>query len=191
MKLYHGTSAPGIQSLKARSTRWDNGKNALYLTSNRAYALFYIWDCARFGDYKFVTCGVRDGVVFYEEQFPNQLQTLYAGNHGYLYICEKDDRFERVENREQMFVSPQDAPVLSVEEIDDAYAEILRLEEQGQVRIKRFLEQSGEEQARLTEMIAEYIAKCGLLSQNMQDKPETAFLRRFHRAAWEKAKNFS
>ena len=33
-----------------------------------------------------VTCGVKeDGVVHYDEQFPNQLEKLYGGKSGFIY----------------------------------------------------------------------------------------------------------
>ena len=55
---YHGTTTPGITELWA--------KPIVYLTPNRAYALFYIMD----KNINWVTCGVReDGVVHYDGNF--------------------------------------------------------------------------------------------------------------------------
>ena len=71
---YHGITTPGITELWA--------KPIVYLTPNRAYALFYIMD----KNINWVTCGVKeDGVVHYDEQFPNQLEKLYGGKSGFIY----------------------------------------------------------------------------------------------------------
>ena len=55
--FYHGSAAAGIATLETRGE-----KHVVYLTDNRAYALFYLRD----PQIDFVTCGVtRDGTVRY------------------------------------------------------------------------------------------------------------------------------
>ncbi len=61
----------------------DAAKPVVYFTPNRAYALFYIRD----REINWVTCGVKeDGVIRYDERFPDQLKTIYQGVSGYVYF---------------------------------------------------------------------------------------------------------
>ena len=84
--FYHGSICAGIEQLDARSRLHNTGEKVVYLTDNIPYALFYIWDEQR-NEYsgKYVTGWMRDGVAWYEEQFPEQLKTFYKGVSGYLY----------------------------------------------------------------------------------------------------------
>lgn len=77
--LYHGSTISGLAALR------PDAKGAVFLTPNSTYALFYIRD----REINWVTCAVgTDGIVRYEEQFPNQLRTIYGGIGGYIYACE-------------------------------------------------------------------------------------------------------
>lgn len=58
MKLYHGTTVSGLDTLRTKSCDRE-GNEVLYLTDNWAYSLFYI----RERELDFVTCGVGDGGV--------------------------------------------------------------------------------------------------------------------------------
>lgn len=84
MTFYHGCSEGGIKVLTPRSASHDgSGRQVVFLTPNRAYALFYIRD----RDINYVTCGVTDeGCIRYDERFSGQLETLYKGMSGYLYV---------------------------------------------------------------------------------------------------------
>lgn len=80
MLLYHGSAAGGLTRL--------TGQPCVYLTPYPCYALCYIRD----PNVNYVTCGVdKDGVVRYDENFPEQLRTLYAGRSGWLYRCGEGD----------------------------------------------------------------------------------------------------
>ncbi len=58
----------------------NSNQKVIYLTSNLAYALVYIWDSIKIGTkQKWITCGVKNGIVCYEEQFPAQLREFYEG----------------------------------------------------------------------------------------------------------------
>ena len=97
MLLYHGSAAGGLTRL--------TGQPCVYLTPYPCYALCYIRD----PNVNYVTCGVdKDGVVRYDENFPEQLRTLYAGRSGWLYRCGEGDgapiqtsqtRFSALRNR--------------------------------------------------------------------------------------------
>lgn len=103
----------------------------ILLTPNRAYALFYIRDL----EINFVTCSVAaEGYVKYFENFPDQLQTLYEGKCGFLYKCGIKDSFEETSEKD-IWVSKKPVSVTAVEEIRDVYAEILKCEANGLVRV--------------------------------------------------------
>lgn len=93
--LYHGSSPQGINVLKPLSKLHGSNQKAVYLTENIPHALVYIWDSIKIGTcQKWVTCGLKNGIVYYEEQFPNQLQTFYEGVEGYIYIyCSEKDYY--------------------------------------------------------------------------------------------------
>lgn len=42
--LYHGTHTGGIKVLEPRSILHGTNESVVYLTGNRVYGLFYIWD---------------------------------------------------------------------------------------------------------------------------------------------------
>lgn len=95
MYLYHGSYVGKIKKLKANSKQ-HNGKEekVVYLTSNYAYSLFYIWDPIKnHRTNKYVTVYIKDGIVYYEEQFPNQFYQFYNNVKGYVYYCEMHDEF--------------------------------------------------------------------------------------------------
>ena len=75
--LYHGTVVPNIKVLNAVSSLHGGGEQKIvYLTDNPAYALLYIWDSVKnLKTGKHVTAWIKDGIVYYEEQFSEQLKT--------------------------------------------------------------------------------------------------------------------
>ena len=126
MLCYHGSPVAGINTL----TPPPGGP--LYLTNNRAYAMFYIRDM----EINWVTCGVRDGVVVYDELFPDQLRTLYAGRGGWLYASENDGFAPG--NSPWIVLADKAVPVVVVEYISDAYEAILREIDAGTVRVDSY-----------------------------------------------------
>ena len=83
--FYHASNSGNLTELLPLSTLHGSNEKVCYITPLRAYALFYLRDMS----INHVTCGVsKDGIVVYEEQFPNQLEKIYQGRSGYLYTCE-------------------------------------------------------------------------------------------------------
>lgn len=110
--LYHGSSINGIQVLKPCSKMQGTDKQAVYLTGSIPYALVYIWDQKKTGiNQKWITCGLKNGIIYYEEQFPDQLRAFYEGVEGYLYTVEISDSFRPISNRENMYFSLDPVPV--------------------------------------------------------------------------------
>lgn len=185
--LYHGSYISGITELKNGSLLHDTDKKVVYLTDNIPYALLYIWDAEHNKrDEKHVTGWVKHGIAYYEEQFPNQLETFYKGVSGFLYCVSKSDDFQAVEEREGMFYGAENVLIDHTVYIEDVYEELLKYEASGLFSVLRFLEQSKKRQEELIDLIATAIVK-GEFCEG--DEKETAFLKRHFKEAWERAKD--
>lgn len=197
--FYHGSIIPEIHTLEPRSL-YHGGlpkehhptdskscpEKVLYLTTSIPYALVYLWDRKKTGSTaKWVTCGIRDGVPVYEEQFPDQLQAFYQGVFGYLYEVKSLDVLP-MPHREQMYYSRQSQPVHQTIYIADVYAELLRYEKLGLFRIRRFSEQPKEIQEELTQRVSMYIQQKKLLREMSE---EAHFMKRYFAAAWKLAES--
>lgn len=156
MIMYHGSPFAGLTELGTLSRTHDEmASSAVYLTPNRSYALFYIRDL----EINYVTCGVtEDGYIRYDENFPGQLKTLYEGKSGFLYICESNDKFEKTSTRD-VWVSKNPVVVTDIEKIPDAYAEILKCEAAGLVKVIRYEMLSEERKREIYDMILHSIYK--------------------------------
>lgn len=186
-KLYHASSVPGIQTLKAVSNlHGSDGDKVVYLTESLPYSLFYIWDAAHNKKPgKHVTCWLKDGIVYYEEQFPGQLRAFYEGVQGYVYSLDACDHFEQMLNRESMWFSRRDAKVEEAIFIEDVYAEIMRYVQLGQVKLIPF-DEVPQEKIRLlyNHMVQD------ILAQRLLDRPDCAeavFYRTFFPTVWKEA----
>ena len=146
--LYHGTIVGGLKVIKANSKSHASGELVAYFTEDRCYALV----CCRSRSENFVTMSLKkDGKLHYYERFPNQLEVLYSGKHGYIYL--PDDLSCLVNTKGHTWESEKDVPVHRCEVIHDVYAEILKEEENGNVIIHRYSEIDPAEQ----KMHANYI----------------------------------
>lgn len=180
--LYHGSSVGDIAALEPRSLLHGTDRRVCYLTDSLAYAMVYIWDAARHQTArKWVTCGFREGVPFYEEQFPDQLRTFYRGVRGFVYEVERSSDFEQVENRPGLFYSDHPVKPVRVRTVPDVYEALLAEEQAGRLLVLRFREVSAARQAELTSMLAEYIRKNDFFAT---DAEQAAFMRRCFTDAW-------
>ena len=167
---YHGTITAGITKLRAAPI--------VYLTPNRAYALFYIIDKS----INWITCGVKeDGAVHYDERFPNQLEKLYSGKCGYLYKCNDTEFFTSGKSRD-IVVSKSPVAVTEYEFIPDVYQEILNYEKTGAIVVKRYENLSDAEKKDVFDMMVHYIFKNDLLAAN---GTKAAFIRENFPDAWD------
>ena len=183
--LYHGSITPGIAELEARSRLHNTDKQVVYLTNSVPYALFYIWDSTHNGSSgKHVTGGFRDGLAFYEEQFPDQMRTFYQGVSGYLYRIPHTDAIQAVENRDGLFYQTGNISVDNAVFIPDVYAELLKYEAAGQLKVLRFNEQTDARKAELTGMIAAAILRSNFFED---DKEQQHFMQKYFAAAWQTA----
>ena len=180
--LYHGSITPGITALEARSRLHGTDEMVVYLTSSGPYALFYIWDSDHTGYHaKYVTGGFRDGIAFYEEQFPDQMRTFYQGVSGYLYYILPTEDTQAVTNRPGLFAKPGEAAISHVDFIPDVYEALLQYEAVGQLRILRYNEQTEDRREELDNMIASYIRSRHFFENDVEQQ---MFMQRYFEEAW-------
>lgn len=177
MKLYHATTVPDLEILQANS--WDReGNPVLYLTDNFQYSLFYIRDL----DINYVTCGVgTDGIVHYDEKFPNQLETLYRGMAGWVYEVDVAPEQKKTNG---VYVKRGDARVIGKTYISDALQAIQTEIKKGTVDFLAFADTTEAQRA----LNQEGIVHLFLSERNMHPK-KAAFLRTHFPEAWEEAQN--
>lgn len=185
MIYYHGSAVANLTELQPLSKLHQSEKQVVYLSSNLPYVLFYIWDAEKTGSSrKWVTGWLRDGVAYYEEQFPGQLKAFYEGVRGYVYSVLPDDRVRPMPQREDLFYSRDPVKVYRTQEIPDVYQALLQYEREGEFLLLRFEDASPEKQADLIDRIATYIRESNLLEQ---DNEHSRFIRKYFVDAWRKA----
>ena len=179
--LYHGSIVDNIEVLEARSKLHNTDNCVVYLTSSIPYALVYIWDGNRnHNSVKHVTCGICNGEVFYEEKFLNQLETFYKGVSGYVYCVDKEDTYE-VKEREYMYYSLNDKPVVKKIFVEDVYEELLKYEALGEFKVYRYHEQSNEKKEQFKKMNAYYFIKTNFFNQDVE---QMNFYKKYYGDSW-------
>lgn len=133
---YHGSSIRGLKTLvPACKTRNTIREPLVFLTKSYAHAVLYIWS----RPFKWVMFQISgDGTVTFTEQFPGALREFYDGAGGCVYQCGGKHPDIYLSNMENVYLSQKPVPVAACQTIENAYAEILRLEEAGSLRIRRF-----------------------------------------------------
>lgn len=185
--LFHGSHASGIEILHANSKLHGTGDTmVVYLTENPVYALFYIWDAEhnkRTG--KYVTCFIKNGKVYYEEQFPGMLKVFYQGVSGYLYCIPHTEDFGQVEGREGMWYSLKDAGVEDVRYIPDVYDELMKYEKEGKLEVISYEKVAPERIRDLYEFIARKLVDNGIIKQPSCE--EAVFYQTYFEPVWKMA----
>lgn len=149
--LYHGSITKDLKVIKANSYSHSLKKKVAYFTEDRVYAL----SCCRKPEENFVTMGLRDGMQHYFERFPNQLEILYKGKKGYLYML--SDVKNLVNTTMHTWECGTDVVVDKCDIIEDVYEEILREEEKGNIIIHRYEEIDSVEQKMHANYIRDHI----------------------------------
>lgn len=185
--LYHGSNVSGITELKANSKLHGTEKMIAYATDNIPYALLFIWDENITGySGKHVTGWIKNGITYYEEQFPDQLKTFYDGASGYLYHLNKSTGVQVVQNREGMFYSMSDIPVINSEYISDVYAELMKYDATGLFKVLRYREQSDKRKNELIDLISDDIVEANFYTD---DNAHGIFIKKHFQEAWKRAES--
>lgn len=183
-QIYHGSAVPALTELLPLSALHGSDEKVVYLSSSVPYTLLYIWDAEKTQySYKWVTGWVKDGIAYYEEQFPGQLKAFYEGVRGYVYSVLKSGDVLSLPHREDLFYSRNPVRVQNATEIPDVYQALLEYERTGKFCLLRFEDASEEKQVELTDRIATYIIQNNLTEQ---DSEESRFIKRYFARAWEK-----
>ena len=183
--LYHGSAVADLTELQPLSKLHQSEQTVVYLSSGLPYVLLYIWDAKKTGSSrKWVTGWLKDGVAFYEEQFPGQLKAFYEGVCGYVYSILPDDRVQPMPQREDLFYSSDPVKVYRKQEIPDVYQALLQYEREGKFKFLRFEDATPEKQEELIDRIATYISESKLTEQ---DTEHSQFMRKYFKDAWRKA----
>jgi hypothetical protein len=180
---YHGSYIKGLRELLPFSKSHNTiKKEVVYLTPNESYALFYIWN----RPYKWVTFGAdENGIIVFTEWFENQLIEFYKGVSGYIYECDMNNPDIVQTHIKDVLNSEKPVPVINYKEIDDCYAEILKREELGAVKIKRYDTLTQEELAEISNNTINAIKMEKLLTSF----PEKAnFVKQKFPREWEQAR---
>lgn len=183
--FYHGSILSNITELKALSLLHNENKKVVYLTDNIPYALFYIWDGKHNNyDRKFVTGWIKNGITYYEELFPMQLETFYKGVSGYLYCIKKLSNILPVNMNESMYYSEENISIDRTVYIPDIYSELIKYEALGEFRLLRFNEQPLEKQNELIDKSTDIIMKYDFFKN---DELKQKFYKKFFWTAWKRA----
>lgn len=183
--FYHGSISPNIIELKTLSLLHNENKKAVYLTDNIPYALFYIWDGKHNNyDRKFVTSWIKNGITYYEELFPMQLEIFYKGVSGYLYCVKKSPKILPVSKNESIYYSEENIFIDRVVFIPDIYSELMKYETLGKFKLLRFNEQSLGKQNELIDKSAGIILKSDFFKN---DELKLNFYKKYFPTAWERA----
>lgn len=181
---YHGSKVIGLTELKPFSKAHNTIKSSVvYLTPSETYALLYIWG----KPYKWVTFSVdSDGIVSYTEQFQEQLQEFYKGVCGCIYSCDGNNKLIHPTHIANVFNAEEPVPVLQSRYIADVYAEILKCESEGKIRIKRYAELSDEEKDALLNSTVRAIHMERLLypTENQETLAKIEFVKTHFPQAW-------
>ena len=135
MTYYHCSPTAGIKLLEPRSPLLFTKPTGVYMATLLPMALMY-----GVQNYEYTYGYTPEGMIRFEEYFPNELEVLYKGKSASLYICQP----ESVESTRIPNEAVSDIPVPVSEEIriPDVYEALLEQERLGNLLIRRYHEQS-------------------------------------------------
>lgn len=147
MNLYHGSKIGNLKVLRPFANGDD--KALVYFFDKRENTLVYLCNAVeRFCKKtnfpfhgKFATWGPygfdSDGVLFWEEYYPNAFAETFKGGSGYIYKVDTEIA-TKYGSIPSAFVADVPVEVIDCEFVPDVYEEILLQEQQGKLHIRRF-----------------------------------------------------
>ncbi len=169
MLLYHGSPVPGIAALEPRLS--NHGTPYVYLTHSSSLATLHAHNAlpSPFGWFTYFWDG---DLLCYEEYFPNQLEEFYAGKTGYVYTCQTE--LPTLEKMPWVYLSDVPVPTTACRCIPDLYEELLALEAQGQLMLRRHHTLSAKALERIRKTVLQQIDQYHL--RDTPASPYAAFL---------------
>lgn len=165
MGFYHGSKVKGLHTLKPYIS--NHGERLVYLTKRRNNALVYLSNAVEKyhrdngisydGDfYTWASYGFnQEGILVIEEYYPNATEETYKGVDGYIYYIDEIEDYKEQKDIPYAVVTSTPVSIRSYEYIPDVYEEMLKLEKQGEIIIRRYEAYSEEMLQRIKQMILE------------------------------------
>ncbi len=149
---FHASNTGGIEILEPRVS--NHNKPLIYFSEKRENVLVYLSNAVEkfcreteFNHkgkwHKWASYGFEpDGILRYDEYYPNALWDTYKGVSGYIYSAENVIINEDSINISNAVTSSLPVKVKGTEFIEDAYEEILKAEKAELIIIRRFEDMS-------------------------------------------------
>ena len=135
MTYYHCSPVAGIQVLEPRKPVSFDKPARVYMATLLPMALLY-----GVRNWEYTYGYTKEGEIYFDEYFPNELEVLYKGKSASLYICQpKSVETTPIPNEA---VSDRTVKILEEIRIPDVYEALLEQERLGNLRIVRYHEQS-------------------------------------------------
>lgn len=150
--FFHASNIANIKELLPGVSM--HGESLVYLTKKRENSLVYLSNavekyCKEIGYshkgkyYKWCSYGFgQDGLLELQEYWPDAAADTYAGVKGYVYSVQQAPQAEDMKDIPHAVTSKVSVPVYGCEHIEDAYGALLKAEEQGLIRIRRYKDNS-------------------------------------------------
>lgn len=138
MILYHGSFVPGITALRPFASNHE--KPYVYLTHSKVLATVYAHNPMTRPNGFFTYWWDKDGTLCYDEYFENQMEEIYSGQRGYVYVCR--GAYPQLEKMPWVYLSEETVPVEECIEIPDIFAQLLQYEKEGLLKVRRWKDAS-------------------------------------------------
>lgn len=173
--LYHCSPTAGLKELRPSVTKYFGKPRQVCLTASLPMALFY---GVRHFEYTYGY--TREKAIYYEEYFPNALETIYRGRSASLYRCARREDMETTQIPNE-YVTAQPVPVLEEIRIDDVCEALLEQERLGALRIVRWEALPEKVRAWVLQAEKDTIVERGLLHE---DTPFAQYMREIYPESW-------
>lgn len=157
MILYHGSNIPNIKKLEPQ---FASEKKCVFLTHSKALATIYSYNPLTRPNGFFTYWWSKDGKLYYDEYFENQLTEIYAKKRGFVYECEGN--LPQHEAMPWIYLSEQAVKPTRCFEIPDLLEALLEYEQQGLLTIRRYGEFSDKQLAMWEKIVKNSLLKTDL-----------------------------
>lgn len=173
MKLYHGSSIGNIETLLPFMS--NHGNPYVYLTDSEVLAAIYAANPMKRPNGWFPYWWSKDGQLYYDEYYENQMEEIYRGKAGYVYTCEAD--LPAMDKMPWVFLSEGEVPVLQCRAIPDLYEQLLKYEADGRLTIRRWADHTPERRAVFLRVIRQSLQEHASGSPHSQEYREFVYTR--------------
>lgn len=141
MKYYHGSNKANLNHLKPFVS--EHEKAYVYFSTNPVLAALYCVHVLERPLNWFPYGFDGKGRVVYEEYYENALMDVYAGQKGYLYVCEDIQGYNPT-GMKDVFVSEHEERIIEVIEIEDMGSWFMEKVKEGELVLHKYEEMSPE-----------------------------------------------